>query len=140
MAKIAKEKDMMPEASTIISKFVNLNEMAGLRISKESFTIENILNISKTKYGIDSFEYFHGGGSIFHFEISNLNELGKLLSDKTQTVTYLGLNDHEKEICSDIMSQRGGLRLVNIGDALAFDKIRDGFDLFAAMSKLIKVE
>ena len=140
IAEIAKEKDMVPEASTIINKFVNLNEMAGLGISIESFSIENILNISKTKNGINAFEYFHGGGSIFHFEISNLIELEKLLSDKTQTITYLGLNDQEKEKCSEIMSQRGGLRLVNIGDALAFDKIWDGYDLFAAMSKLIKVE
>ena len=38
------------------------------------------------------------------------------------------------------MIKHGGLRVVDIGDALSFDKIWDGVDLFSALSKLIKLK
>ena len=140
LVEVAEIKEKLPQSSTVISKFVNANEISGKGISKNSYSIKNILDISETNLSKDVFEYFHGGGSIFHFEIKNLDQISALLSDKTQTLTYFGLREEDKKKIVEIMSQYGGFRLVNIGDALSFDTVWDGIDIFSGMSKLIKVE
>ena len=109
-------------------------------MSSNSRSIKNVLNISEGKINKQIFDYFHGGGSLFHFEIASLDEITPLLSDKTQTISIFGLDKKNEKKLIDLMIKHGGLRVVDIGDALSFDNIWDGLDLFSALSKLIKVK
>tara|TARA_Y100001970_G_scaffold181787_1_gene221222 strand:+ start:4528 stop:5742 length:1215 start_codon:yes stop_codon:yes gene_type:complete len=140
LVNIVQKKKKSPDTSTVISKFVNLNEVSGKGISTKSYSINNILNVSEVNIDNSIYDYFHGGGSIFHIEIEDLDEIIPLLSDKTQTISSFGFNSSDKDKLLNLMSTYGGLRLVNIGNALSFDKIWDGIDLFGSMSKLIKVD
>ncbi len=140
LVNIVEKKNKIPETSVIISKFVNLNNIAGKGLSSNSRSIKNVLNISEGKINKQIFDYFHGGGSLFHFEIASLDEISPLLSDKTQTISIFGLNEKNEKKLIDLMIKHGGLRVVDIGDALSFDKIWDGVDLFSALSKLIKLK
>tara|TARA_Y100001970_G_scaffold52859_1_gene66897 strand:- start:19212 stop:20426 length:1215 start_codon:yes stop_codon:yes gene_type:complete len=140
LVKVVEKKNKNPDTSTIISKFVNMNEVSGKGISTKSYSINNVLAVSETNINNNIYKHFHGGGSIFHIEIKDLNEIIPLLSDKTQTISSFGLSDLEKDKLLQLMSSHGGLRHVKIGNALSFDKIWDGIDLFSSMSKLIKID
>ena len=78
-------------------------------------------------------------GLFFEFHLNSLEDLVPFLTEKTQTLSYFGL-DPEK--IADLLMQyrvRGVNRIVPTGQALSMDFIWDGKDLIAEMSSLLQV-
>ena len=77
---------------------------------------------------------FSGGGYISYLRIEDSNEIEIFLDDTTQTITHYGFN-----YLATNLKNTGGLRFVPLGEALKFDVIWDGLNLFDYMIKTITV-
>ena len=82
---------------------------------------------------------FSGGGYISYLRIEDSNEIEIFLDDTTQTITHYGFNYEEVKQLATNLKNTGGLRFVPLGEALKFDVIWDGLNLFDYMIKTITV-
>ena len=76
-------------------------------------------------------------GTFVEININNLNELNKIISKKLQTITFYGV---DKKKISALVFKYGILgvdRIVPIGRALDMGIEWDGYDLIAALSRII---
>jgi len=76
-------------------------------------------------------------GTFVEININNLNELNKIISKKIQTITFYGIN---KKKIYDFVFNYGILgvdRIVPIGRALDMNIEWDGYDVIAALSRVI---
>jgi hypothetical protein len=81
-----------------------------------------------------------GAGFFYESTINSLNSLSSLLSRKVQTVGYFGVDEHDwKEFITNQIPA-GIDRIVPIGQALDFEPVWDGFDLFAAFQRQLSLK
>ena len=76
-------------------------------------------------------------GTFVEININNLNELNKIISKKLQTITFYGV---DKKKISALVFKYGILgvdRIVPIGRALDIGIEWDGYDVIAALSRII---
>ena len=82
-------------------------------------------------------EYLGNSGYFYEYDCDNIMELADIISDKCQTVGYIG----EKEFIRPLLE--AGLdgidRVVPVGKTMDFDFIWDGYNLFAEMTRLISL-
>ena len=81
-----------------------------------------------------------GGGLLYGVKINEIIELAPYLNRQTQTITHLGLTPDQITSLANVMSQRGGFRLVPLGEALSFADIWDGVNLISTMTRKITVK
>ena len=81
-----------------------------------------------------------GMGLFYQYRADNLSELSTYFKRKDQTLTYFGIG--RDEILSLVSSLNGQAidRLVPIGQALAFNRYWDGYDLLREFTKCVYVE
>jgi hypothetical protein len=80
-----------------------------------------------------------GGGYFYTAHVNSLSELDQLKNPKVQTLSYFGLNEKELNELTQMANGEGIDRIVPLGQALNFDYIWDGYNLFEELSKKIKV-
>lgn len=82
-------------------------------------------------------EYLGNSGYFYEYDCDNIMELADIISDKCQTVGYIG----EKKFIRPLLE--AGLdgidRVVPVGKTMDFDFIWDGYNLFAEMTRLISL-
>ena len=69
--------------------------------------------------------------------LNDIRDVAEFLNRQTQTVTHAGLTQDQTETLMDLMTVRGGFRLVPVGEALSFADVWDGVALMAHMTRLV---
>ncbi|MBN1870851.1 MAG: hypothetical protein JW847_09785 [Candidatus Omnitrophica bacterium] len=83
----------------------------------------------------------HAGGGVFlEMELSSLSLLTRHVTRKDQTLSVYGFDKDELSEFSSGLLNGGVNRVVQVGQALEFDLIWDGFDLFTYLSREITVK
>ena len=95
----------------------------------------NLINLKKLNKSV--FSICCGDGLFAEYQSKNINSLIKIMSQKFQTLTYIG-NKKEKVLEKIINNSPKGLdRLVEVGEAGNFSFDWDGYDLVRHMSRKI---
>lgn len=81
-----------------------------------------------------------GHGMYFIAQLNNLEALGEWVDAKLQTLSYWGVDKTSLLKLLALSSITGIDRLVPVGQALDFNIVWDGFDLFSHLSRKINVE
>jgi hypothetical protein len=81
-----------------------------------------------------------GGGLFYTLNIDDLNHLLPFIKRSDQTITQYGFTEVQLREFIGSLNGRGIDRIVPIGQALSFDVIWDGFDLFESFSKLVHLK
>jgi len=83
--------------------------------------------------------YYFGGGVFFEYVSHDLTEIGDLLTDKYQTLTYYGLDPDS--IADQVLESgaRGIDRIVPVGRSSEFGLVWDGYDLIRSMARHVIV-
>lgn len=70
-------------------------------------------------------------------ELSRIDEISSMVSRSTQTITHFGFGEEELHRLAGALVGRGGYRIVPVGEALNFEQIWDGVDLFRHATRVI---
>jgi acyl-CoA reductase LuxC len=81
-----------------------------------------------------------GGGLFFETEISDLNSLPPLLTERDQTLSYFGFCQEDFRKIALFLPTRSVDRIVPIGSALNFSVVWDGSDLLQSFSREIDLQ
>jgi hypothetical protein len=81
-----------------------------------------------------------GGGYFYIKNIENINQLVNLHNPKIQTICYWGLSSKELDGLKLLANGEGIDRIVPLGQALNFNYIWDGYNLFDELSKKVYVK
>lgn len=80
-----------------------------------------------------------GYGSLLLCPIAALDAIATQAEPRDQTLTYWGVPDAAIATLATQCGGRGYDRFVQVGQALQFDPVWDGYNLFSAMTKLVRV-
>jgi hypothetical protein len=110
-------------------------------ISEISNNHQNLLISKIIKIDNNISEIRGMGGYFFEKEITNLDEIKKIMNFKLQTIGYFGI-DKLKFInfFSKKINRKGISRIVKLGNALNMTHIWDGYDILDIMTKKIEIE
>lgn len=149
--KLCKEKFLNEILDYVkINYLTDLNSLASLKLNRlvddtlnkliYEFEGDNYLTLVKLSEEADS-TVMHGcgGGYFYYNQIDSISQLVDLTSKKVQTVSYFGLSSKEKEDLYSLANGEGIDRIVPIGQALQFNFIWDGYNLFDELSKKIYI-
>jgi hypothetical protein len=80
-----------------------------------------------------------GGGLLFQYRISALDELIPFVERRDQTMTYFGFEPVELRAFATRLNGRGVDRIVPTGQALTFNRFWDGYDLLQELTRCIHI-
>jgi hypothetical protein len=80
-----------------------------------------------------------GGGLFLEYESPSLAAIAPYLTRRDQTLVYFGFSQPELKELIQILSGRALDRIVPIGQALAFNRFWDGYDLLAEFTRTVAV-
>jgi hypothetical protein len=120
----------------------DISSIASLKLNQSSIDIiegrvNEVLNTSNyiTFSRLNSKEIPHscGAGYLYYELLNSVSEIIPFVNDKTQTITYWGMDKYEirsliKEVNVEMID-----RVVPLGHALDFDYIWDGYNIFMEM-------
>ena len=120
----------------------DISSIASLKLNQSSIDIiegrvSKILNTSNyiTFSRLNSKEIPHscGAGYLYYELLNSVNEIIPFVSDKTQTITYWGMEKTEIRSFINEVNVEMIDRIVPLGYALDFDYIWDGYNIFMEM-------
>jgi hypothetical protein len=89
---------------------------------------------------LDGFDRTHPGAGLFYAAVvPDLDELAAFVARKDQTMTVSGFDDEQLAGFVRAVNGRGVDRIVPVGDALAFGRFWDGYDLLAELTRRVFV-
>jgi hypothetical protein len=142
LASFALEKYGSPEPCDNVAKvntaFLALHDLdvSDKKTLNPSLTILSL----KSWDGLQSFKRISfGNGFLLEQRLEAINALADLTESVDQTLAFWGFEEHELKTFISRCSGRGFDRLVRFGDALAFDPVWDGTNLFDVLTKFVKV-
>lgn len=77
------------------------------------------------------------GGYFYEYNLASLEELGQLVNEKYQTLTYFGPDPQEIQELVTRLRLPGIDRIVPVGSAMDIDIVWDGYDLVIMMSRVV---
>lgn len=80
-----------------------------------------------------------GSGLFYEYATDDLSRLRTIIDQRTQTLSYFGV-DTDKLTSLAVQMNRGIDRIVPVGQALDFDVLWDGYDLFEELTRGIAVK
>ena len=137
LQKIISKKNYKNHLSGFVEKFVFANHGISEGSIGTTSLVSNELFMSEAKKPSEIINNFSGGGYMSYLRIEDSTEIGSFLDDTTQTITHYGFNYEEIKQLATNLKNTGGLRFVPLGEALKFDVIWDGLNLFDYMTKTI---
>lgn len=81
-----------------------------------------------------------GQGLLYHIPITHLSEIAPFTTHKDQTLTTHGFSDKELRGLFSILNGKGITRIVPFGQALNFDPVWDGQDLFTLLTQQDQIQ
>jgi len=139
LAETATRKGYAPKAGTSAAKLAYAYGAAidlpvtGVELFGSRLTV---LNLSRLH---DMREDVFGAGTLFAVSVPTLSEVAEFTVRKDQTLTHFGFSDAELIGLAHLLNGRGIDRIVPVGQALAFDRIWDGYDLISEFTRKIAV-
>jgi hypothetical protein len=105
------------------------------------FDGDNYLTLVKLSENADS-TILHGcgGGYFYYKQVQSVSNLSDLTYKKVQTISYFGFTNEDKNSLLEIANGEGIDRIVPIGQALHFNYIWDGYNLFDELSKKVYIK
>ncbi|MCW3005758.1 MAG: hypothetical protein JWP17_384 [Solirubrobacterales bacterium] len=89
---------------------------------------------------LDGFDRTHPGAGLFYAAVvDDLDQLAPFVARKDQTMTVSGLDADRLAGFVQAVNGRGIDRIVGFGDALAFGRFWDGYDLLAELTRRVHV-
>ena len=137
---VAEGKSYVVETGTAIEKFSYMNSQLASAQAHTGTRFSNRLSVLHSDAGPTILNEVQGGGLLYGVKINEIIELAPYLNRQTQTITHLGLTPDQITSLANVMSQRGGFRLVPLGEALSFADIWDGVNLISTMTRKITVK
>jgi len=137
---IALQKAYAVETGTALAKFSHMNERLASAQARKGTRFSNRLSVLEARLDANLLDRAQGAGLLYDINIADITQIAPFLNRHTQTVTHLGLSEHEISTLADVMLRHGGYRLVPVGEALSFSEIWDGVDLFAHMVRQVTVK
>lgn len=107
-------------------------------IEKTEDNLINRVQIQSLEMNIPDYRCL--GGCFLEYNAANLDNLAKIVTDKYQTLSYLGCNPKELQKWVIKNGLKGIDRIVPIGKTADFGVIWDGFDLITALSRICYCE
>jgi hypothetical protein len=99
---------------------------------------DNYLRFLRLEEGVDEAALHGCGGGYFYYRhVESVTMLGKLRKPKVQTICFFGLPEPELEALYELSNGEGIDRIVPLGQALIFNYIWDGYNLFDELSRKI---
>ncbi len=131
------KKDYKLEAMMVMDKYTQLcQELISLSSIKEIQVKDNWVYRIQLKE-LDQMIHERRGksGYFYEYDARNIEEIGQMINETYQTVTYFGID--KQEIIQVIKKQNliGIDRIVPVGIALAMENIWDGYDLINELSR-----
>lgn len=80
-----------------------------------------------------------GGGLFYECDVKLLEDAGKYIVDKDQTLSYFGFAQHEIVSFVDAIATRGIDRIVPVGQALDFDGVWDGQSFLMSFTREVLI-
>ena len=108
--------------------------------AKSSFDTQSISAVNITEVNEAVYQANSGNGLFFVYTLDNVESLTHLMDSKTQTLSHWGVDKTALLKVLENPSITGIDRVVPVGQALDFDVLWDGFDLFSQLSRRITVE
>jgi hypothetical protein len=127
------------ETGVVIEKFTLLNDMLAVGTAQSAKAYSNALHIVETDQPELSSEKSRGGGILSHTVVHSITDIAVNVTRKVQTIGHFGFDDFELRLLAHAIINRGGYRIVPIGQALQFDIIWDGLELLRHMTRQISI-
>ena len=132
-------KNYITDLSTINSKYLSLNDLAlttqiKFKRKKSNF---NIVRLDSKKPNKDLDDIKCNFGTFMEFSIDNVNQIEKIISKKTQTLSYFGCNPSLLKNLIITKGLKGVDRIVPIGRSNDMGHIWDGYDIIGSLSRKI---
>ena len=90
-----------------------------------------------TELSADARQYDGKYGTFYQYQLKNLDELGKYLNRKVQTILYAGVKPEQIRDVICKTGAKGGDRIVPVGQALQLSYIWDGKNVLHQLSRII---
>lgn len=148
----AREKIIKGLEEFLSSEYENdLNSLASLKFNRMvddaldgnilSHSGSNLFKLLKLSEKSDSSSLHGCGGGYFYYrDCRDITELEALKVPKVQTISYFGLSKESKERLVELSYSEGIDRIVQVGHALNFHYIWDGYNLFQELSRKVYLE
>lgn len=107
-------------------------------IEKTEDNLINRVQIQSLEMNIPDYRCI--GGCFLEFDAVNLDDLSKIVTDKYQTLSYLGCNPKELQKWVISSGLKGIDRIVPMGKTADFGVIWDGYDLITTLSRICYCE
>lgn len=127
------------ETGVAISKFVLANNLLAEGVVRSYRRYANALDVNRIDDPGAALKHIHGGGFLCEWVADSVDDVARIVTRKVQTLTHFGLPSDDLGRLAQGISGRGGYRIVPIGQALQFDPIWDGIDLFDHMTRRIVI-
>jgi len=113
-------------------------DFENVHIEKTQDNLINRIQIQSLEMNIP--DYRCVGGCFLEYDATNLDDLKKIVTDKYQTLSYLGCNPKEIQEWVIKNGLKGIDRIVPIGKTADFGLIWDGYDLITTLSRICYCE
>jgi hypothetical protein len=131
------ENDISSLASLKLNRMVD-DAIDNILVSQ---TGDNYLKLIELNREIDETKLHGCGGGYFYIKlIESAIQLSSLHHPKVQTICYFGLTKNDLQILIDLSNGEGIDRIVPLGQALNFNYIWDGYNLFDELSKKVFIK
>lgn len=135
----AAKKQYALETGAVIGKFSLSNDLMAEGTSRHYATFGNALHVNRVLDPAAALSQTVGGGFLCDWCVDSLDEVPAAVSRQTQTITHFGLTPEQLEQLALSIGSRGGYRIVPVGQALQFDNLWDGVDLYEHMTRKILI-
>ena len=138
LVSMAARKSYSVETGVAIAKFSYLNDMLASGIGQAAYRMGNQLSVLELDAGAARPpSHVMGGGLVGHVVLPELDAVVALVDRATQTITHFGFDPERLESLVARLANKGGFRIVPVGQALAFDSTWDGVSLLEHMTRRI---
>ncbi len=132
-------KNYLTDLSTINSKYLALNDLAlttQIEFKRKNSNF-NIVRLDSKKPNINLDDIKCNFGTFMEFSINNIDAIAKIITKKTQTLSYYGIKPSLLKNLLIIKGLKGIDRIVPIGRSNDIGHIWDGYDIIGSLSRKI---
>lgn len=142
LASYAEKKRYVPPSGASTAK-LSMSYLALHDLPAQTYQVHNPELTTIALSDLSSLSAFksvnYGFGLLLTSRLDKLNDLAAYADRRDQTLTVWGFSTEERETFTTTCDGRGFDRIVSVGQALAFEPVWDGHNLFAALTRLVRV-
>lgn len=126
-------------AATQVLKYTTALQLATQDEVKSVQVAPHFSRVQLDDVSLDVRERHCGGGLFYECDVKLLEDAGKYIVDKDQTISYFGFAQHEIVRFVDAIATRGIDRIVPVGQALNFGGVWDGQSFLTSFTREVVV-